>query len=237
VHLRSILGRRPSAPLAISLVALFMSVGGVGYAAISLPANSVGTDQIRDEAVTYKKIRPNTVGAVRLADNGVTNSKLRNGSVSYKKIQPRAVGTVRANLDQLQARLASTCPAGSAIGAVDKTGKVTCNLPAQTGVADKAATTLTATAATVNSLTLPAGASYLVFANPSVTAVGAARVTCTLTVGTTTQSRTVTLPVNGDTATVALQAAGAAGPASVSCTADSGSATAATAINALAVSG
>jgi hypothetical protein len=225
--------------LAISLVALFMSVGGVGYAAISLPDNSVGTAQLRNEAVTYKKIRPNTVGAVRLADNGVTNSKLRDGSVSYKKIQPRAVGKVRANLDQLQARLAGTCPAGSAIGAVDNAGKVTCNLPAQTGAADKsAATTLTSTAAGVNSLTLPTGASYLVFANPSVTASGgAATVTCTLTVGTTTQSRTVTLPADGAKASIALQAAGAAGPSSVSCAATSGSATATAAINALAVTG
>jgi hypothetical protein len=232
VHLRSILGRRPSAPLAISLVALFMSVGGVGYAAISLPDNSVGTDQIRNEAVTYKKIQPNTVGAVRLADNGVTNSKLRDGSVSYKKIEPRAVGKVRANLDQLQARLAGTCPAGGAIGAVDTAGKVTCNLPAQTGAADKTVD-LASTATTVNSLTLPAGASYLVFANPAVTAAPGT-VTCSLTVGSTTETRTVNSTTG---ATIPLQASGAAGTATVSCSSSGGAPHATAAINALAVSG
>ena len=231
MQLRSVRGRRPSAPLVISVVALFMSVGGVGYAAISLPPNSVGTDQIRNEAVTYKKIQPNTVGAVRLADNGVTNSKLRNGSVSYKKIQPRAVGKVRANLDQLQARLASTCPAGSAIGAVDNAGKVTCNLPVQTGAADKTVD-LGSTATTVNSVTLPAGASYLVFANPTITAA-AGNVTCTLTVGTTTETRTVDASAG---ATIPLQASGAAGTASVSCS-GAGAPHATAAINALAVTG
>jgi hypothetical protein len=218
--------------LAISLVALFMSMGGVGYAAISLPDNSVGTDQLRNEAVTYKKIRPNTVGAVRLADNGVTNSKLRDGSVSYKKIQPRAVGKVRANLDQLQARLAGTCPAGSAIGAVDNAGKVTCNLPAQTGATDKTVD-LGSTATTVNSVTLPAGASYLVFANPTVTAAPG-NVTCSLTVGSTTQTRTVD-GTNG--AAIPLQVSGAAGTATVACSSSGGAPHATAAINALAVTG
>jgi hypothetical protein len=225
VRFRSILRRRPSAPLAISLVALFMSVGGVGYAAISLPANSVGSDQIRNEAVTYKKIRPNAVGAVRLANNGVTNSKLRNEAVSYKKIRPNSVGTRRANLDQLQARIATACPAGSAIGAVDKTGKPTCAFPAQVGAADKAAAVpVDTTATTVNSVTLPAGSSYLVFANPTLGAAGS----CTLTLGTVTQTRAV--PAGGS---VALQVAGPAGTATVTCKADTGSTTANSAINAL----
>src|SRR5262249_49613179 len=79
--LRSLFKRRPSAPMAISLVALFMSVGGVGYAATSLPSDSVGTSQIRSEAVTYKKIRPGNVGSVRLANEGVTYGKIHPGAV------------------------------------------------------------------------------------------------------------------------------------------------------------
>jgi hypothetical protein len=226
VRFRSILRARPSAPMVVSVLALFTSLGGVGYAAISLPANSVGTAQLRNEAVTYKKIEPNSVGAVRLADNGVTNSKIRNGAVSYKKIQPRAVGKVRANLDQLQARLASTCAAGTAIGAVDSLGKVTCNaaLPAQFGAADKTAT-VSGTAAAVNTLALPAGASYLAFANPSVTVAGGGSqpvtVTCTLAVGSATQSRSVTVEPSpsSSTTSIALQQAVPAGDATVSCSA------------------
>jgi hypothetical protein len=241
VRFRSILRRRPSAPMVVSLVALFMSVGGVGYAAISLPANSVGSTQLRDEAVTYKKIRPNSVGAVRLADRGVTNSKLRDGSVSYKKIQARAVGRVRANLDQLQARIATACAAGSAIGAVDNAGKPTCSFPAQVAATDKAAATVGATAAAINSVALPAGSSYLVFANPGVTVAGGggdATVTCTLTDGTSAQSRALTVSAGGS-GSLALQITGGAGTASVSCsrTGGTGAVTATSSINALHING
>jgi hypothetical protein len=242
VRFRSILRRRPSAPMVVSLVALFMSVGGVGYAAISLPADSVGSTQIRDEAVTYKKIRPNSVGAVRLADRGVTNSKLRDGSVSYKKIQARAVGKVRANLDQLQARIATACAAGSAIGAVDNAGKPTCSFPAQVGVNEKAAAAVGATAAAINSVALPAGSNYLVFANPGVTVTagsGNVTVTCTLTDGTSAQSRSMTVPTAGGSGSLALQITGGAGTASVSCSATGGTGTASatSAINALHING
>jgi hypothetical protein len=202
--------------MAISLVALFMSVGGVGYAATSLPSNSVGTSQIRDNAVTYKKIEPASVGSRRLAREGVT----------YTKIHPGAVGKVRANLTQLQARLASTCGAGTAVGGVDQNGKVTCNpaLPGHTAVA-AASGDVGTTAANVVSGTLPAGASYLAFANPTVTipATTAAQhvtVTCTLALGSASQSRSQTVDTSTTdplTLTIPLQQAGAAGPVSVAC--------------------
>ena len=38
--------RRPSAALIVSLVALFVALGGTGYAAIKLPKNSVGSPQV-----------------------------------------------------------------------------------------------------------------------------------------------------------------------------------------------
>jgi hypothetical protein len=237
--MRKLLSRRPSAPLAISLVALFMSVGGVGYAAVSLPRDSVGNAQLRNDAVTYKKIAPNTVGKVRLADNGVTNDKVRNGAVTYKKIQPRAVGKVRANLDQLQARLAGTCPAGSAIGAVTNAGAVSCNRPAQTGAADKTVD-VDSSGTAITSVALPTGASYLAFANPAVTVTGAGSVTvtCTLNVGGTTESRGATLAApTAATVSLPLQAAGPAGTATVSCSAaGASSASGTSAINTLATS-
>jgi len=211
--LRSLIKRRPSAPMAISLVALFMSMGGVGYAAVSLPSNSVGTAQIRDDAVTYKKIQPASVGSRRLAREGVT----------YTKIHPGAVGKVRANLTQLQARLASTCGAGTAVGGVDQNGKVTCNpaIPGHTTIA-AASGDVGTTAANVVAGTLPTGSSYLAFANPTVVVTGGTgpvTVTCTLALGSASQSRsqTVTAATGDQTITIPLQQAGAAGPASVAC--------------------
>jgi hypothetical protein len=42
--------------LVISLIALFVALGGTTYAATSLPANSVGTKQIKNGAVTASKL-------------------------------------------------------------------------------------------------------------------------------------------------------------------------------------
>jgi hypothetical protein len=42
---------------AIAYLALFVALGGSGYAALSLPHNSVGTRQLRNNAVTSAKVR------------------------------------------------------------------------------------------------------------------------------------------------------------------------------------
>src|ERR671934_2691619 len=48
---------RPSPALVIACVALFVSLGGTGYAVLRLPANSVGTAQLKNNAVTSRKVR------------------------------------------------------------------------------------------------------------------------------------------------------------------------------------
>jgi hypothetical protein len=223
--------QRPSVALGVALVALFMSLGGAGYAATQLAANSVGTDQIRNNAVTYQKIEPNSVGRVRLADGGVVNSKLAKQSVSFDKIQPQAVGKVRANLNQLQARVTGTCTGGSAIGAIDNQGKTTCNSirAAEFGTSNASPVTITGTPTNLATLNLPAGSTYMAFANPTVTVTSGANnqrvtVSCTMTVGNATSTRKVVVPTAGtpgdsSTASIPLQLAGPAGTSAVSCAA------------------
>jgi hypothetical protein len=225
VRFRSLAGRRPSASILISCAALFTSLGGVGYAA----SDMIGTSQIKNGAVTYEKIAPNAVGKVRLADGGVVNSKIAKNAVSYEDIQLNAVGTKRANINQLQARVKGTCPTGQAFGSVDNTGAVKCNpaLPQEYGATGTAG--LAAAPATVSSLVLPAGTTYLVFASPEISATSAGtakRVTasCTLTVGATTVTRSAVIAVTGtakdvSTATLLLQLAGTSGTSTVVCTA------------------
>lgn len=45
----------------MSVVAVFIALGGVGYAAIKLPKNSVGSKQIKKGAVTPPKVSPKTI--------------------------------------------------------------------------------------------------------------------------------------------------------------------------------
>jgi hypothetical protein len=53
--------RRPSPATAISLVALFVALGGTSYAAITLPRNSVGATQLKRNAVTSSKVKDGTL--------------------------------------------------------------------------------------------------------------------------------------------------------------------------------
>jgi hypothetical protein len=53
--------RRPSPALAVSCLALAVALGGTGYAAVTLPANSVGTKQLRNGAVIGAKVKPRSL--------------------------------------------------------------------------------------------------------------------------------------------------------------------------------
>jgi hypothetical protein len=49
----------------MSTIAVFTALGGASYAAIRLPAGSVGTAQLRRHAVTLVKLNPGAVAALR----------------------------------------------------------------------------------------------------------------------------------------------------------------------------
>lgn len=64
----------------VSLVALFVALGGTGYAVSALPRNSVGPAQLRKSAVTGPK----------LASGAVTGAKVRNGSIAAADLSSAA---------------------------------------------------------------------------------------------------------------------------------------------------
>ena len=46
----------------VGWIALFVALGGTGYAAISIPRNSVGAAQIRNRSITPEKLNPKSIG-------------------------------------------------------------------------------------------------------------------------------------------------------------------------------
>jgi microcystin-dependent protein len=58
--------------LVISLLALFVALGGTTYAATSLPKNSVGSQQLKKNAVTSPKIKKGAVTAAKINTQGLT---------------------------------------------------------------------------------------------------------------------------------------------------------------------
>jgi len=73
--------RPPSPALVISVVALFVALGGTSYAALRIPRNSVGTIQLRNGAVIDSKIRNGTI----------LGKKLKNGTVTAGKINTKGL--------------------------------------------------------------------------------------------------------------------------------------------------
>lgn len=61
--MKGLRARWPSAPIVVALVALFVSLSGGAYAALTLPSNSVGTAQLRNGAVTGAKLHARAVTA------------------------------------------------------------------------------------------------------------------------------------------------------------------------------
>jgi hypothetical protein len=95
--------RRPSPATVLAFLALMVALGGTSYAAITLPANSVGTKQLKKNAVTSKKVKNRSLKAVDFATGqlpqgpkgdqgpaGATNVTVRQGAGS-------ASGTDTAN--------------------------------------------------------------------------------------------------------------------------------------------
>jgi len=70
----------------VASLALFLALGGVGFAATKLPKNSVGPSALRKNAVVTEKI----------ANNAVTGAKVKTASLDGTDINLTKLGTVPA---------------------------------------------------------------------------------------------------------------------------------------------
>jgi hypothetical protein len=66
---------RPSPAMIVAMLALFVSMGGTGYAVSKLPKRSVGPAQLRKNAVRAEHVKPGSITAAKLAKS--TLSSLR----------------------------------------------------------------------------------------------------------------------------------------------------------------
>jgi hypothetical protein len=104
--------RRPSPALVIALFALFIALGGTGYAALHLPKNSVGSRQIKNNAVTSSKIKNNAVTGSKVKDHSLTGSDINLGRLGTV---PSATNATNAT----NASHATTADTATNSGAVD----------------------------------------------------------------------------------------------------------------------
>jgi hypothetical protein len=74
-----------------SAIALFVALGGSAYAAVELPSNSVGRDQIRTSGVGKSEIGSNTVGTSELRNSGVAAADIKTGAVGPSEVRPNAI--------------------------------------------------------------------------------------------------------------------------------------------------
>ena len=74
--------RRPSPAMSVAIVALILSATGTGYAAIRLPAKSVGSRELKPNAVTRHDIKAEAVTRRALARNGIDGSKVASNALT-----------------------------------------------------------------------------------------------------------------------------------------------------------
>jgi hypothetical protein len=159
----------------IACAALFVSLGGVTYA-----ATQIGTRQIANGAVTGRKIHRGAVGSKRLANGAVTNAKLGRGAVSGDRIADGGVagsklaeaavttgklGEQSVTTGKLADRAVTTGKLGDASVTTGKlaetsvtTGKLTDNSVTAGKLADSAVTTTKLADASVTSAKISPGA-------------------------------------------------------------------------------
>lgn len=94
--MRRIRPLRPSPALAVASLALFLALGGVGYAALNIPAGSIKSSHLGKGSVKKSEIARNAVGRNELATSAVTSGDVANGSLQAADLATGAVTDVYA---------------------------------------------------------------------------------------------------------------------------------------------
>jgi hypothetical protein len=77
----------------VSMLALFIALGGSAYAAATLPANSVGKSQIRSSAVGKSEAATGSVGRSEVRSSAIGRSEIASNGVGSSEVRTNAIGT------------------------------------------------------------------------------------------------------------------------------------------------
>jgi hypothetical protein len=127
---------RPSPAMIVALVALFVAMGGTGYAVTNLPKRSVGPAQLRKNAVRAEHIKAGSISAAKLAKS--TLNSLRSPVAAPSLASGAAAAGAASGSTSADGRVAYADKAGFADRAA---------LADRATTADRAATAGTAAAA------------------------------------------------------------------------------------------
>lgn len=91
---RRIARRHLTSAHVIALVALFVALGGISWAAATAPKNSVASKSIKKNAVTSTKIKNNAVTGRKIKSSSILSSDVKNDALTGTDINEGTLGTV-----------------------------------------------------------------------------------------------------------------------------------------------
>jgi len=114
---KSGLAKRVSPSMAVAFMALLLAMGGASYAAVKLPARSVGARELKPKAVTRAAIKANAVDGSKVAADALTGSDIKESTLAPVPAATSATSSAHAAasaaLDRVTYRGATgTVPAG-----------------------------------------------------------------------------------------------------------------------------
>ncbi len=102
---------RPSPSMIVALIALFVSIGGVGYA-----ASTIGTSDLENGAVTATKLHKNAVTKVKIRNSAVNGNKVASDSLTGADIFEDTLGEVPSAKQAKSADNATSADNAKALG-------------------------------------------------------------------------------------------------------------------------
>jgi hypothetical protein len=93
---KRILRRTPSPAMVVACLALTVALSGAGYAAIVLPANSVGTKQLKRGAVAASDVRAGAITRRKVRADAITSAKVLNNALTGADVNEATLGQVPA---------------------------------------------------------------------------------------------------------------------------------------------